>query len=127
MTMLDLWDASDTEEECRDLLAAVFEAVDVAAQSRAEVERAAGRIIAIEGGRWTANDVDCAIGMRVDEVAAQTPDPRERAVLVGATALARRRARSSSRRIWATSSGRKSGCTGAVDGAGPAIMTLLRF
>ena len=50
---------------------AVFDAVDRAARPGAEIERAAGRVIAVERRRRPPDDVDGAIGARIDQVAAR--------------------------------------------------------
>ena len=52
---------------------AVFDAVDGPARAGAEIERAAGRIVAIERRRRPPDDVDRAIGARIDQVAAGKP------------------------------------------------------
>ena len=52
---------------------AIFGAVDRAARAGAEIQRAAGGIVAIERRRWPPDDVDGAIGARVDQVAAGKP------------------------------------------------------
>ena len=45
----------------------------VAARPGAEIQRAAGRIIAVQRRRRPADDVDRAIGVRIDQVAARQP------------------------------------------------------
>ena len=52
---------------------AIFDAIDGAARAGAEIERAAGRVIAVERRRRTPDDVDRAIGARIDQVAAGKP------------------------------------------------------
>src|SRR5439155_11139337 len=52
---------------------AVFDPVDAAARTGAEIEGTAGGIVAKERRRRTADDIDRAIGARVDQVAAGKP------------------------------------------------------
>ncbi len=50
---------------------AIFEAVDLPARAGAEIQRAAGGVVAVERRRRTADHIDGTIGMRVDQVAAR--------------------------------------------------------
>src|SRR2546430_3844844 len=52
---------------------AIFGAVDRAARAGAEIQRAAGSVVAVERRRWPPDDIDGAIGARVDQVAAGKP------------------------------------------------------
>lgn len=48
-----------------------FETVDISAAPRAKIDCATRRVIPIERGRRTSNDIDSSIGMWIDKIRAR--------------------------------------------------------